>query len=477
MPLARILSSLKRLVPQRHPLRLWWHWLRAFLAALSYGFPARRLTVIGITGTDGKTTTVGMLTHILHSCGRTGKVGAVSTACFQRGENCVWNETQKTSVSPFVLQRFLRRLVQAGCTHAVLEVSSHGLVQGRVHYTFPRVAAITNTSREHLDYHGSMDQYRADKGKLFRMLRGPFDRFFGRAGKGTKILNAADESFAKYQEIPSAQTITYGREGADLWISAIEEDAKRCRALLHLSISRPTGQSSGQALRVGTAVGVVVPLVLPLPGSFNLENALCALGCAQALGIPLHDGLRALAKYPGTPGRLERIEEDQDFLVFVDFTVTPVAYERTLRTLRCIVGEGGRVLVLCGSCGERMREKRPVIGRIVSELADVVVVSNEDPYSEDPLKIIEEVWSGVQRDRVEAHKIPDRREAIRFLFSQARKGDAVILCAKGADTTMWVATGQIPWNERTIARELLRELSSERKQTLRRALATALPST
>jgi len=142
--------------------------------------------------------------------------------------------------------------------------------------------------------------------------------------------------------------------------------------------------------------------------------------------------------------------------------VTPVAYEQTLRALRKIVSGKQRILVLCGSCGDRMREKRPEVGRIVSEYADVMVVSNEDPYTEDPEQIIEEVWAGVRHDRTEAYKIFDRLSAIRLLLGQARPGDAVILCAKGADTTMWTAAGQIPWNERDIVREELRALGWRR---------------
>src|SRR3989344_5173745 len=190
--------AFKRLLHPRHPLRLCYHRVRAFLAALLNGFPARRLTVIGITGSDGKTTTVEMTAHILRKNGV--KCGALSTACFRVGDKVTWNSTQKTSPSPFVIQRFLRRLVREGCTHAVLEYSSHGLVQGRTDWTWPQVAAITNLTPEHLDYHGSMERYQADKARLFAMLK----------GKGTKVLNKADRTFVKYSLIPCEHTITYG---------------------------------------------------------------------------------------------------------------------------------------------------------------------------------------------------------------------------------------------------------------------------
>jgi len=407
-----ILSALRKIVPDRHPIRLGWHFAKAFLAACIYGFPARKLTVIGITGTDGKTTTVGMVSHILEKEGI--KAGTLSTTYFKVHDQTEWNETQKTSPSPFEVQKFLRRLVRVGCTHAILEYSSHGLVQGRTHYTWPQVAAITNTSMEHLDYHGSMEQYREDKGKLFGMLR----------GKGTKVLNRLDETYDLYQKIPSERTITYAFPEGDLF-----------------------------------------DLPLKIPGSFNKENALCAMASSEAVGVSRKSSLQALKSFEGVPGRMERLDEGQPFLVFVDMTVTPAAYTKTLKALREIIGTQKRVLVLTGSCGDRMKEKRPIVGQICSELADIVVVTNEDPYTEDPEKIIEEVWAGIDQKKTEAHKIFDRKEAMEFLFQKAQPGDGVILCAKGSDTTMWVKNGQIPWNEREIARELLKILQKKHPDT------------
>jgi len=424
------IRALKRRIGSRSPIRLGWHFAKAFFAALLNGFPARRLTVIGITGTDGKTTTVSMTAHILHAAGI--PVGALSTAFMQVGPERAWNKTQKTSPSPFLVQGFLKKLRRAHCTHAVLEISSHGLVQGRVHHTNPSIAAITNLSAEHLDYHGTMDQYEQDKGKLFRMLR----------GKGTKVLNREDLTYASYHSIPSEHTVTYAlHEGSNLWLSDVTVTETSSSALLHSSKSSET-----------------FPLHLSLTGGFNLENAICAISCAHAGGVSLDECVRSLESFTGTPGRMESIDEGQPFAVFVDFTVTPAAYEKTLLTLRQMLEPGKRILVLTGSCGDRMREKRPIVGRICSELADVVIVTNEDPYTEDPQKIIDDVWSGIDQSQCEAQQIFDRKDAMECLLKKARPGDAVILCAKGSDTTMWTAQGQIPWNERDIAREILRSL-------------------
>ena len=433
-----MIRKLKSRIGPQSPLRLGWHFSKAFFAAMRYGFPARALTVIGITGTDGKTTTVSMTAHILRCAGI--RCGALSTAFLQIGEETQWNATQKTSPSPLIVQRFLRDLRKAGCTHAVLECSSHGLVQGRTHYTWPKIAAITNTSAEHLDYHGTMEQYRSAKAKLFLVLK----------GKGTKVLNGGDGSFDLLTNIASGHTVVYGagsckREaGSDV--------------VMNISDVIATSTSSNAMLNVQQK-GFPLPasrLQLPIPGSFNLENALCAIGCALGAGIPVEKSLEALQTFRGVPGRLEHIDEGQPFAVFVDFTVTPAAYERTLGTIRSMLEPGRRILVLTGSCGDRMREKRPIVGKLCSTLADVVVVTNEDPYTEDPQKIIDEVFAGIDQSACEAHRIFDRREAMRFLFEQAQPGDIFILCAKGSDTTMWTAQGQIPWNEREIARELLR---------------------
>ena len=432
------LQHLRNSIPNDHPLRLLWHRGKAFLAALLFGFPARHLTVIGITGTDGKTTTVGMVAHVLQKAGHS--VSALSTAFFRIQDDITWNATQKTSPSPFVVQRFLRKSVRKGCTHAVLEYSSHGLIQGRTLYTWPAVAAITNLAEEHLDYHGTIDAYMQAKQKLFAMLK----------GRGTKVLNGNDRTYECLRSVPSGTTIVFGTGGTvqdtRLWASTIRLGPS-VSALLHLQ--HPGGAQENQSLH------------LLLPGAFNVDNALCAMGCCLACGVQLTTAIAALRTFTGIPGRMERIDEGQPFTVYVDFTVTPQSYEKTLSTIRDGMEEGTRLLVLTGSCGDRMKAKRPIVGHIVSSFADVTVVTNEDPYTEDPEKIIDEVWAGVDRDLTEAYRIVDRGEAIRFLLSQARPGDSVLLCGKGSDTTMMTAIGQIPWNEREIVRATLREMQEK----------------
>ncbi len=419
-------TLIKKLISDTNPLLLTYHRSKALAAAIAYGFPARRLTVIGITGTDGKTTTVGMLAHILNKNGK--KAGALSTAFFRVGDTVEWNATQKTSPSPFTVQKFLKRCLDAGCTHVVLECSSHGLMQGRVWLTWPSVAAITNLSEEHLDYHGTMENYMKAKAILFRMMR----------KNGTKVLNADDRTYPAYKNIRSARTVAYStqRKDADLHATDITS-----------TVTGTSASVGGQSLS------------MPIPGSFNVQNALCAIGCAEAVGVDRKNAIASLSDFTGVPGRMELINEGQPFSVIVDFTVTPQSYEKTLSTIKTGMKDGQRLLVLTGSCGDRMKEKRPVVGKIVSSYADIMAVANEDPYTEDPEKIIDEVWAGIDQAKTKAHRIFDRKEAIRFLLKEAKPGDIVVLCGKGSDTTMWVKDGQIPWNEREIVRELLKSMN------------------
>ncbi len=433
-----VIHQLKRLIPEQHPLRLAWHKSKAFAAALRYGFPAKKLTVIGVTGTDGKTTTVGMIAHILQKSSI--RVGALSTAFFQINEIITWNATQKTSPSPFTVQKFLRKLVREGCTHAVLEYSSHGLVQGRMLFTWPLVAGITNVSEEHLDYHGSMKEYIRAKSLLFRMIR----------KNGTKVLNGNDETYSIYNKISTHRTTGYTTNGyfgqaedtdePDFWTGKIHIQPDGSVAEIFCNTEKK-----------------LEPLTLSIVGTFNVDNALCAIGCAHAAGIPINDCIRSLKSFSGVPGRMERVDEGQNFSVYIDFTVTPKSYESTLTTLKKLLHHGKKLLVLTGSCGDRMKEKRPLVGKIVSDYADIMVVTNEDPYTEDPEKIIDEVWAGIDQKKTEAHRMSGRKEAMQFLLGKANSGDIVIFCGKGSDTTMWVKNGQIPWNEREIVRSLLKK--------------------
>ena len=421
-----VVKKLKSKIGHRSPIRLGWHFAKAFYAAAKNGFPARKLTVIGVTGTDGKTTTVGMIAHILNKAGI--KTGAASTAFLQIGDESQENETHLTSINPIILQSFLKKLVRERCSHAVIEVSSHGLVQGRTNHTYPKIATVTNTSPEHLDYHKTMEQYRKDKGKLFELLK----------GKGTKVLNKSDDSFEMYNKIKSDDTVTYGCEDADLYVTEINASTSGTSAMLHLG---PSTQAE---------------IKLRVPGIFNLDNAMCAIGCTLSEGVTFEQGILALETFSALPGRMEQIDEGQNFNVFVDFTMTEEAYKKTLDTVRKMTADGKKVITVFGCCGNRMKEKRPKIAKIVSELSDVAFVAGDETYGEDPNAVVDEVWNGIDQNAVEAYKFYDRREAISSALKKASEGDTVICCGMGPFSTFNTLEGPIPWDERKVVRELLK---------------------
>ena len=386
---------LKKAFPSLHPLRLWWHHRKADIAALRYGFPARKLVVIGVTGTDGKTTTVAMIAHILNECGI--KTGALTTAFFRIGNTIEQNATQKTSPSPFMIQKFLKRCVDGGCTHVVVECSSHGLVQGRLRNLWPQIAVITNISEEHLDYHGSMEEYMNAKSRLIRSLR----------SDGIAISNLDDAR--------ASEVVRLGRHG---WMSPYDI-CYTMRPPRNEEYEHRFGERGGSDQQLWIEedqhhqeVGSIVVwnprhpqsfrtkgiLELSLIGSFNIENALCAIAAVKS--IPnnppeLQHILESLRNFQIVPGRMERIDEGQNFRVYVDFTVTPASYEKTLSSLRSTLPVGKKLIIVTGSCGDRMKEKRPLVGEICARLGDIVLVTNEDPYTEDPLQIIDDVLRGV----------------------------------------------------------------------------------
>ena len=242
-----------------------------------------------------------------------------------------------------------------------------------------------------------------------------------------------------YNDIPSSHTTVYHSKEGDLHVSDISATQNGSKSTLHS--------------QAGTS-----QLELNIPGTYNLENAQCAIGLALSVGVSIDNAVNALKTFEPMPGRMELIDEGQDFKVFVDFTMTANGYQKSLEALRDIVGENKKVLVLGSCCGNRMKEKRSEVGRVCSEFADIVAISEDETYGEDPHKVQEEVWAGVDQSETDAHKIFDRREAITFLFKKAGPGDAVILCGMGPFGYMTKLEGTVEWDEREVAREILRSL-------------------
>jgi UDP-N-acetylmuramoyl-L-alanyl-D-glutamate--2,6-diaminopimelate ligase len=412
-----------------------------WLSAAWFGYPSRRLFLIGVTGTDGKTTTVSLIFHILRAAGfRTGMIGTVGAVIGGQDIDTGFHVT--TPDSP-ALQEYFARMVGAGLTHCVAEVTSHGLAQKRLAGCEFDVAVVTNITHEHLDYHGTFETYRAVKAGLFSGLGAATSKLS--APQRLAVLNADDPSFGYLRGQTPVRTATYGiARPADFTATDISADARG----LALTVRR--GEES-VAFRSG------------LRGVYNAGNVLAAVAAAKAgLGVDLRTAADAVAKMPGVPGRMESIEAGQEFLAIVDFAHTPNALRHALEDARTMAGDGGRVIAVFGSAGLRDRKKRRLMSATGVELADLSVLTAEDPRTEDLADILEAMADGARsRGGVEGKdfvRVPDRGEALRRAVRTARKGDVVITCGKGHEQSMCFGEVEYPWDDRTALRAVLAEL-------------------
>lgn len=426
-----------------NPLRMFWHRTKSFMACVYYRYPSEQLIVIGITGTNGKTTAVTLTAKILEKAGH--KVGMTSTTHFKIDRKEWQNTTHKTTLGPFQLQRLLRRMVSAGCKYAVIETSSHALSQHRVAGINYDVACITNVSPEHLDYHKSMKAYRQDKMKLFSRL---MDGKNKRGVKKTSIHNADDiDNFDEFMRFEADKKIAYGTgisaEGIDEQIYADDIE-------LYPEYSTFVIHTPAEKMKIKTY----------LPGDFNIENILAATAIAYSLGASLQAVKEACNEVRLIPGRMESINEGQDFQVFVDFAMTEDGYEKLLGALRKTTE--GNLWVVFGCCGDRDRKKRPKIGEICGEMADKVIICDDEPYSEDPEKIRSMIIEGLKHTKMKKGKdyfeIPDRAEAIAFAVKKAESGDCIVVPGMGDLEGRTFANGIRPWSDREEVRKALKAL-------------------
>ena len=414
------------------------------LAAAYYGHPSRRLTVIGVTGTDGKTTTATLIHGILTAAGI--RAGLISTVSAVIGDETLDTGLHVTTPGADAVQRYLARMVAAGLTHAVLEATSHGLAQGRVNGVDFDIAVLTNVTHEHLDFHGTWEAYRDAKASLFE--RAATSRRKPDVPKAA-VINADDPSAEVFRQRAAGvdRLLTYALEApADFRAEAVTfaPDAT------HLTIIGPEG------LRV--------PVQTALVGPFNVANVLAAATAVSALlpdpatlSAALANGIAAM---PPVPGRMERIDEGQDFLAIVDFAHTPNALRRALEAARTMIAPGARVIAIFGSAGLRDRAKRRMMAEIGMALADRVVLTAEDPRTESLEAILEEMAEGCRsqggREGETFWRVPDRGRAIAFGCSLARPGDLVIACGKGHEQSMCFGTVEYPWDDREAMRAALR---------------------
>ena len=383
----------------------------AELAAAFYGDPARELTMVGVTGTNGKTTTTFLLHHMLTALDE--KAGLVGTIALRIGEEQV--AADLTTPDALELQRLLRRMVDAECTTCVMEVSSHALVQERVHGIAFDAAVFTNLTQEHLDYHGSFSNYLAAKKRLFD----------GLAAEAVALYNLDDESGSQMVADTAAEKWSYGQsEAADLRVEVVANRLQGLRLRL---------DGRGQDFR--------------LVGLFNAYNLVAAYGTGCALGHAPQDVLAALGSAPPVPGRFEQIHFEDGRTVIVDYAHTPDALENVLTTIRAIKPKGSRLWCIFGCGGDRDQSKRRIMGSIAERYAERVIVTSDNPRTEDPASIMNDIRRGMNRP-IEAQWIVDRREAIRQASLQAQSGDVVLVAGKGHETYQIIGTDKLPFDDR-----------------------------
>ncbi len=395
-------------------------------AAAFYGYPARQLQLVGVTGTNGKTTTTHLIEFLL---AQTQRPTALFGTLYAR-----WPGYSQTAVhtTPFAveLQQQLKLAVAAGCELGVMEVSSHALAQGRVRGCTFDVGVFTNLTQDHLDFHRDMEDYFAAKALLFGS-----DYLQERA-----IVNADDSYGARLiEQLPPERVWSYSttQETADFWTSDLNYEPTGVSGMLHA----PTG---------------VVPFHSPLVGQYNLSNLLAAAGAALHLGLDLESIAATLPQFPGVPGRMERVQvqPEQEISVIVDYAHTPDSLENLLKAARPFIQ--GRMICVFGCGGDRDRTKRPKMGKIAAELADVAVVTSDNPRTEDPERILQDILEGIP-ESVEPMVISDRATAIHTAILQAAPGDGVLIAGKGHEDYQILGTEKIHFDDREQAREALEE--------------------
>jgi UDP-N-acetylmuramoyl-L-alanyl-D-glutamate--2,6-diaminopimelate ligase len=404
------------------------------LAAAFFDYPSRKLQLVGITGTNGKTTTAFMSEAIFRNAGyTTGLIGTV--------ENHVGSEVlpvERTTPESVDVEELLYRMHQAQVAYAVMEVSSHALELGRVKNLEFDVAVFTNLTQDHLDFHETFDNYRTAKAKLFRQLSASGVR----GGERTAIINADDPSGETMRQATRAQVLTYGiKKPADIVAEDIDIGAKAATFTVRCA-------QGSERIR------------LRLTGLFSVYNALAACGVGLALGVDLSCVKAALENLPGVSGRFEQVYAGQDFAVIVDYAHTPDGLENILRTAKEFAR--GRILLVFGCGGDRDRTKRPIMGCLAAEYADLVFITSDNPRSEEPLAIIKEIEAGARQDpgaRAVLEIIPDRRAAIGAAIKAARPEDVVLIAGKGHETYQIIGDRVLPFDDRAVALEFLKEMN------------------
>jgi len=424
-----MLNLLRKIVPQF--LVSWYHFFLSFLGTFFYGFPSKKLIIIGVTGTNGKSTVVDLITRILEESGE--KVCSLSSIRFKIGDKEQINDLKMTMPGRFKIQRFLKEAVVSGCRYAVLEVTSEGIKQHRHRFINFQTAIFTNLTPEHIEAHGSFEKYKEAKGKLFEATR------------KIHILNLDDENTDYFLRFPAEVKIGY----------KINLDKKFEFGEI-VKAENPITNEAGIEFKIKD-----VNFKVGLLGFFNIYNCLAAITFAKSQEIPLEICKKALEKVKGIPGRMEEVISEP-FKVFVDYAFTPNALEKVYQTIRDNFKPKKLICVLGAAGGGRDKWKRPILGELAGKYCDEITITNEDPYDEDPNQILSMIKSGITKSKFPIsnfHEIMDRREAINKSLSLAKPGDAVIITGKGCETSIAEKGKKITWDDREVVREEFKKIN------------------
>ena len=414
------------------------HTALANLACAFYAYPAQKLCTIGVTGTDGKTTTSNLIHTLLEHAGRSS--GLMTTANFKIGEQEWDNTTRQSTLEAPEVQAFLHRLLAAGGTHAVIEATSHGLELRKVHGCAFDVGVVTNITHEHLDFHKTLDAYRRAKARLFEMLDPTRDKGIG--SRPVAVLNRDDSSYNVLRPYCRVPILDYGIDSPAA-VRAVDVQLHAYSTRFRVVLPDNEGLVETQLI-----------------GRFNVSNCLAAIAAVYSQGVTLEEIAHGLATIKGVTGRMERIDEGQPFTVIVDYAHTPDSLEKVLNIVRPLTA--GKVIAVFGSAGERDIQKRPLMGRIAAQKADFFVITDEDPREEDREAILREIAAGAlavgKQQGSDFFCIADRAQAIAAAFAHAQAGDTVLLAGKGHEQSIIIGREKLPWDDRQEARRQLRTM-------------------
>ncbi len=432
-----------------------YHFMSGVLAAFYYRLPARAMTVIGVTGTNGKTTTANLIERILAAAGH--PVALASTINFKLAGQESINETKMTTISPFALQRFLAKAKRLGCRFVVLEVTSHALVQHRLWGIPFHTTVITNLAPEHIEYHGGFRSYKQAKLKLFAN------------NPALAVINSDEPNLSDFVKVSA---------GRQIWFGIDQPASRKVEVVGRKLLLEPTGTM----FTVVTPQGQTV-VRSKLPGRFNVSNMLAAVSVGLGHGIGLPTIKQGLESVELISGRMERVKTDQPFEIIIDYAHHPAAFEQIYNSLK--TSPTAKIIHVFGATGGgRDKTKRPIMGALAAAQVDYLILTNDDPYAEDPEEIIEDIARGVVRGRrartgetgetrglgIWWWKIPDRRQAIKKALELAQPKDLILITGKGHETIQMVSDGlggskPIPWNDRKVVEELLKNKVSALKPT------------